>query len=91
MFQVWYNCGFFDQNGMMVIDKFMLDKACKVSKLGIFLCFYFKKKDKSHKKFNKDFNIEFHARYKDEKHEKLKNGAKRISNNELSIPHKFFF
>ena len=30
MFQVWFNCGFFDQNGLMVIDKFMLDKACKV-------------------------------------------------------------
>ena len=30
MFQAWFNTAFFDQNGMMVVDKFMLDKACKV-------------------------------------------------------------
>ena len=31
MFQAWFNTSFFDQNGMMIADKFMLDKACKVS------------------------------------------------------------
>ncbi len=30
MFQMWINAGFFESNGVMLIDKFMLDKACKV-------------------------------------------------------------
>ena len=50
----------------------------------------FNKKDKSHKKFSKDFSLEIHARYKDERHEQLKNGAKRLSNN-TEIPSKFLF
>lgn len=31
MFQAWFNTNFFDQNGMIVADKFMMDKACKVN------------------------------------------------------------
>lgn len=31
MFQAWFNTSFFDHNGMMMVDKFMLDKACKVN------------------------------------------------------------
>jgi phosphatidylinositol-3,4,5-trisphosphate 3-phosphatase/dual-specificity protein phosphatase PTEN len=30
MFQAWFNCDFFDYTGVLMIDKFMLDKACKV-------------------------------------------------------------
>lgn len=29
MFQAWFNCDFFDHTGVLMIDKFMLDKACK--------------------------------------------------------------
>jgi len=46
MFQAWFNCAFFDANGVIVIDKYMLDKACK---------------DKNNKKFSKEFHIEIHA------------------------------
>lgn len=91
MFQAWFNTNFFDQNGMIVVDKFMLDKACKVREFfnKLILCVFFFK-DKTHKRFSKDFCMELHARYKDEKHEQLKNGAKRISNN-AEIPSKFHF
>lgn len=47
MFAVWFNCAFFDLNGKMVIEKYMLDRACK---------------DKKNKKFSKDFHVEIHAR-----------------------------
>ncbi len=47
MFTLWINSSFFTSNGVIVIDKFMLDKACK---------------DKKHKKFSKDFKIEIHAK-----------------------------
>ena len=30
MFQLWFNCDFFGNSGVVMIDKFMLDKACKV-------------------------------------------------------------
>jgi hypothetical protein len=30
MFSIWINTAFFEPSGVMVIDKFMLDKACKV-------------------------------------------------------------
>lgn len=30
MFSLWFNCAFFEHNGKMVVDKSMLDKACKV-------------------------------------------------------------
>ena len=30
MFQCWFNCAFFEPNGVMVIEKNMLDTACKV-------------------------------------------------------------
>lgn len=92
MFQAWFNTNFFDQNGMIVVDKFMLDKACKVKTFRIndSLNNKFFKQDKTHKRFSKDFCMELHARYKDEKHEQLKNGAKRISNN-AEIPSKFHF
>ncbi|CAD8099186.1 unnamed protein product [Paramecium sonneborni] len=46
LFQAWFNCDFFDYTGVLMIDKFMLDKACK---------------DKSGKTFQKDFRIELHV------------------------------
>jgi hypothetical protein len=39
-----------------MIDKFMLDKACKV--LSLVILFW---QDKKHKKFQKDFRIEIHT------------------------------
>ena len=31
MFHVWINCSFFDKNGVIVIDKMMLDSAHRVT------------------------------------------------------------
>lgn len=47
--------------------------------------------DKKNQKFSADFAIELSAKFKDEKHEKLKDGAKHISNGEISIPSRFQF
>jgi phosphatidylinositol-3,4,5-trisphosphate 3-phosphatase and dual-specificity protein phosphatase PTEN len=47
MFSIWINTAFFEPSGVMVIDKFMLDKACK---------------DKSNKRFKNEFHIEIHAK-----------------------------
>ncbi|KAL4434974.1 hypothetical protein ABPG74_017730 [Tetrahymena malaccensis] len=46
MFQFWFNCAFFEPNGVIVIEKNMLDTACK---------------DKKNKKFSKEFHVEVHA------------------------------
>jgi len=43
MCQTWFNTSFLPENGVLIIDKSMVDKACK---------------DRENKKFNKDFKIE---------------------------------
>ncbi|KAL4480821.1 hypothetical protein ABPG72_001690 [Tetrahymena utriculariae] len=46
MFQFWFNCAFFEPNGVLVLDKNQLDSACK---------------DKKHKRFSEAFHVEVHA------------------------------
>ncbi|EAR87674.3 PTEN tumor-suppressor protein C2 domain protein (macronuclear) [Tetrahymena thermophila SB210] len=46
MFQFWFNCAFFEPNGVLVLDKNQLDSACK---------------DKKHKQFSEAFHVEVHA------------------------------
>ncbi|KAL4434977.1 hypothetical protein ABPG74_017733 [Tetrahymena malaccensis] len=46
MFQFWFNCAFFEPNGVLVLDKNQLDSACK---------------DKKHKRFSEAFHVEVHV------------------------------
>ena len=46
MFHIWINCAFFDSNGVIIVNKMMLDKAFKVYIYNII------KKDKKHSKFS---------------------------------------
>lgn len=39
MFEFWFNCAFFDGNGVMLLDKNMLDTACKVISIIAILLF----------------------------------------------------
>jgi len=43
LFQIWFNTAFLEEDGVMAVEKSMIDKACK---------------DKKHKKFSKDLRIE---------------------------------
>ena len=43
MFQFWFNTSFLDPNGILIIDKYMLDYAVK---------------DKKHKIFSPNFRVE---------------------------------
>jgi phosphatidylinositol-3,4,5-trisphosphate 3-phosphatase/dual-specificity protein phosphatase PTEN len=60
MFQLWINAAFFDANGVMLVDKFMLDKACK---------------DKKHKNFSRDFHIEIHSRHPQYQEQERRNAS----------------
>ena len=46
MFQFWFNCAFFESNGVMVLEKDKLDCACK---------------DLKHKNFSDAFYVEVHG------------------------------